>query len=295
MLSRVLFVSLITATISLPLSAQQPEPKALDAIIRTDYIPGTGTTVATSLTIQFSRADLQFRQSDGVAEATVILTGRITAADGRSVGRAIEELLVVRRPVDQSGALQAGSLIYNTTVPLVPGRYTLTWAARDVVGGGLGNYSVELNVPASRADALGVSSLILADVLEKIPQRNTAAGQFVIGSSIGSSKVRPKMDQTFRRGDTLGIYMQVYNLQSGAVTERPQGTVTYEIVRGGSDEKILEFTEYFDALSGEASTLLIEKKLKLNAMTPGDYTLQIKVTDTQRNETMTPSATFKVI
>lgn len=259
--------------------------------VRTDYIPVTESTVNASLTIQFNRADLQFRQKDGIAEGLINLTARITTMTGRRIGRTIEEVLEVRGPAEQLAALQQGQAIYNTTVPLLPGRYKLTVVAKDVVGDNLVNYDVALNVPAFDEDVLSTSSLILADQLEKIPTRSTGAGQFVIGSS----KVRPKVDETFKRTDTLGIYMQIYNFEADETTMKPQGTVTYQINRNGSNEKVLEFTEDVNALTGGASQMVIEKKLKLDSMAPGEYTLQIKVTDSKRNETLTPSAKFKVI
>jgi GWxTD domain-containing protein len=259
--------------------------------VRVDYIPVTESTVNTSITIQFNREDLQFRQDKGLAEGLINLTARITTMTGRRIGRTVEEVLEVRGPAEELAKLQVGKSIYNFTVPLLPNRYKLTVVAKDVVGDNLVNYDVALNVPAFDEDVLSSSSLILADVLEKIPTRSTGVGQFVIGSS----KVRPKVDETFKRSDLLGIYMQVYNFEPDEATMKPKGTVTYEIVRNGSNEKVLEFTEDVSALTGGAAQMVIEKKLKLEGLTPGEYTIQIKVTDQKRNETLSPSAKFKVI
>jgi GWxTD domain-containing protein len=260
--------------------------------VRVDYIPVTEATVNTSLTIQFNREDLQFRQKEGLAEGLINLTARVQTMTGRRVGRLIEEVLEVRGPAEQLSALQTGKAIFNTTIPLLPGqRYKLTVGAKDVVGDNMVNYDVALNVPTFSENELSVSTLILADQLEKIPTRSTGAGQFVIGSS----KVRPKVDETFKRGEMLGIYMQVYNFEADETTQKPQGSVKYEITRNGSNEKVLEFSEDVSALSGGASQMVIEKKLKLDALAPGEYTLQITVTDKKRNETLAPSAKFKVI
>lgn len=259
--------------------------------VRVDYIPVTESTVNTSITVQFNREDLQFRQKDGVAEGLINLTARITTMTGRRIGRTIEEVLEVRGPAEQLAALQTGKAIFNTTVPLLPNRYKLTIVAKDVVGDNLVNFDVALNVPAFSEDALSTSSLILADQLEKIPTRSTGSGQFVIGSS----KVRPKVDEIFKQSEMLGIYMQIYNFEADETTQKPSGSVTYEIIRNGSSEKVLEFTEDVAALTGGASQLVIEKRLKLDTMAPGEYTVQIKVNDKKRNETITQSAKFKVI
>jgi len=263
----------------------------LPMLVRTDYIPVTESSVLASLTIQFNKEDLQFRQKEGLAEAMINLTARITTMTGRRIGRTIEEVLEIRGPAENLATLQTGKSIYNTTVSLQPGKYKLTVVAKDVVGENLVNYDVALNVPAFSEDELSVSSLILADQLDKVPTRSIGDGMFVIGST----KVRPKLDETFKQSDSMGIYMQLYNFEADETTRKPEGTVTYEVVRNGSNEKVLNFTQDVNELRGGASQLIIENKLPLANMALGEYTLNIKVTDKKRNETLTSSAKFKVI
>ena len=47
--------------------------------VRADFIPVTGSSVLSNITIQFERKDLQFKQKDGVSTATVNIYGRITS------------------------------------------------------------------------------------------------------------------------------------------------------------------------------------------------------------------------
>ena len=77
--------------------------------------------------------------------------------------------------------------IYQKTLPLKPGRYRLNIAAKDVVGGNQTTFEMALDVPHIEDDQLGVSSVILADIIEKVPTKNIGTGPFVIGTS----KVRP--------------------------------------------------------------------------------------------------------
>ena len=61
------------------------------------------------------------------------------------------------------------------------------------------NYEMALDVPRFEDDKLASSSLILADLIEKVPTKSIGTGQFVIGTS----KVRPRLSETFtpRRED----------------------------------------------------------------------------------------------
>jgi hypothetical protein len=42
------------------------------------------------------------------------------------------------------------------------------------------------------------------------------------------------------------------------------------------------------------SQVTVEKLLPLNTLSPGQYTLRLKVTDKNRNQTLTPSVQFTV-
>jgi GWxTD domain-containing protein len=257
--------------------------------VRADFIPVTGNSVLSNITIQFDRKDLQFKQRGGVASATVNLYARITSLSRRPVNW-FEDTVSVEVPSDLLQQAVQGQSIYQKSVPLQPGRYRLNVAAKDLVGGNTTNFEMALEVPRIEDDKLGQSSLILADILEKVATRNIGTGQFVIGTS----KVRPRVDDTFRRDEKLGIYLQLYNFQADATTKKPNGTVEYVITKTGSDEKIFEFSEEISTLSRASSQVVIEKLLPLQSLQPGSYTLKMRVVDKTRNQTLTPSATFTV-
>ena len=93
----------------------------------------------------------------------------------------------------------------------------------------------------------------------------------------------------------MGIYFKVYNLGADQATHKPDGTVTYELVRSGSNERIFDFTEELGEIpDASASQLTIEKFLPLRTLLPGQYTLRMKIFDKSRNQTLTPTAKFTV-
>jgi len=257
--------------------------------VQADYIPVTGSSVLTNITIQFDRKDLQFKDKEGVSTASVNLYGRITTMSGRPVTY-FEDLVQVPVPTEMLQQAMNGVNIYQKQLPLKPGRYRLNVAAKDVVGGNMTSYPVALDVPHLDDDTLGASSLILADLIEKVPTKNIGVGQFVIGTS----KVRPRLGDTFKRDEKLGIYVQFYNFQADEKTHKPNGTVEYEITRNGSNEKVFDYSEEVATLPGGASQVTVEKILPLKSLAPGTYTLKMKVTDKLRNQTLTPSATFTI-
>jgi GWxTD domain-containing protein len=261
--------------------------------VRADYIPVTGASVLTFITVQFDRKDLQFKQKEGVSSATVNIYATITSMSRRPVAR-FEEVVNVDVPTELLQQAMAGSSIYQRQQPLAPGRYRLVVAAKDLVGGTQTTYEKVLDVPRIDEDHIMNSSIILADVIEKVPTKSIGTGQFVIGSS----KVRPRMNESFKQNEKLGLYLQLYNFEADEKTHKPEGTIEYEIVKNGpngSNEVVMpSYSEELSALKGGASQIVIEKLLPLTEMAPGQYTLKIKVTDKKRNQTLTPSATFTV-
>jgi GWxTD domain-containing protein len=251
--------------------------------VRTDFIPVTPASIYTNVTLQFDRRDLQFQQKDGVAKATINLYGRISTMSRRVVS-VFEDVISVE-------GLSELSAVYQKTLPLAPGRYRLNIAAKDITGGTTGSYETAIDVPQFAEDKLSASSLILADLIERVPARNIGAGQFVIGDT----KVRPRLSETFRNDEKLGIYVQLYHFAPDARTNKPSGVVEYRITRNGTETAVLDYTEDASALEGSASQVTVQKWLPLKDLTPGSYTLRVKVTDQNRGQVVTPSATFTIV
>ena len=258
--------------------------------VHVDYIRMTESTVQTGVTVQLENKDLQFQQKEGVGKAVVNMYARITSMSRRPVN-VWEEPVTIETPAEMLQETLKRSSIYHHAVFLAPGTYRLNVVVKDVVGGTMNNYEMPLHVPRFEEDKLASSSLILADLIEKVPTRNIGTGQFVIGDS----KVRPRLDDTFRRDEKMGIYIQFYNFQADDKTGKPDGSIDYEIVRNGNNQKIFDLSEEVRSLPGAAAQqVTVEKLLPLRTLEPGQYTLKMKVTDRLRNQILTPSATFTV-
>jgi GWxTD domain-containing protein len=258
--------------------------------VQADFIKVTNSTILTNVTLQFENKDLQFQLKDGVQRAAVNIYARITTMSRRRVSF-FEDTVTHDIPPDMLPQVVGKSSVYQKQIPLAPGTYRLNVVVKDVIGGNMNNYEMALNVPHFDDEKLSSSTLILADVMEKMPPRSIGMGPFVIGSL----KVRPRLNDTFRHDEKLGIYLQLYNFGPDEKTQKPNGTIEYEVVKNGSNEKIFNFTEEIAKVpDASAQQVTIEKLLPLQALKPGQYTLKMKVTDKNRNQTLTPSATFTV-
>jgi GWxTD domain-containing protein len=257
---------------------------------RADYIRVTDSTILTTVTIEFQRRDLQFQQKDNISKATVNIFGRITSITGRVVNT-FEDPVTIEVPSDLLQKALDGASIYQKEIPLAPGLYRLNLVCKDITGGNMTTYPMALNVPHFDDEKLSASSLILADLIEKVPTKSIGTGQFVIGDT----KVRPRLTDTFDRDEKLGIYTQFYNFSPDQKTNKPNGSIEYDITKSGAKDPVLHYTEAVTAIPGASSQqVTVEKLLPLQSLVPGQYTLKMKVTDNNSNQVLTPSANFTV-
>jgi GWxTD domain-containing protein len=258
--------------------------------VRVDYIKVTDATVYANITILFKNSDLNYQTKDGIAKATVNIYGRVTSLTRRPVNW-FEDTVTASIPAEMLQKDMNGSQIYSKRIGLAPGTYRLNIVAKDTVGNTMNTYEQALRVPLYDDEQLAASSVILADELERVPLKSIGTGPFVIRSS----KVRPRVNDTFKRDETMGIYTELYNLGGDQKTHKPQGTIEYEVINNADNKVVLSQTEDLQSIPNASPFLVtIEKKLPLRVLQPGKYTLRMKVVDKLNNQSITPSAQFTV-
>src|SRR3974390_2108005 len=113
---------------------------------RADYIRITDSTILTTVTIEFQRRALQFKQKDNVSTATVNIFGRITSITGKVVNT-FEDPVTIEVPAEMLQKALDGASIYQKEIPLAPGTYRLNIVCKDITGGNMTTYPMALNVP----------------------------------------------------------------------------------------------------------------------------------------------------
>ncbi len=258
--------------------------------VRIDYVRVTESSVLANITVQFENRDLQFQKKEGVEKSLVTLFGRVTSMTRRPI-TTFEKPLEVNAPPDMLAKYAQQKEIFQQSVPLAPNRYRLNIVAKDTISGNMNNYEVALDVPHFDEDKLGSSSLIIADRIEALPTTSIGGGMF----AIGDVKVRPRVGNMFTKDEKMGIYLQVYNFGPDEKTQKPSGSIEYEIDKVGTNEKVTDFSEEVTSIrNASASQVTIEKLLPLSSLPAGTYTLKVKAIDKNRNQTVMQQANFTV-
>jgi len=263
--------------------------------VLTDFIKVTGDTVLVPVTIQMKNRDITFANKDGVQRGTVNIFGRVTTLTGR-IAQTFEDTVQADIPAELLAKAAENSQVYWKALPLRPGRYRIDLVVKDVNGDRKGTWSRGIQVPDFEDDRLETSSLIVADVMEPVAAKNVGTGNFVIGAT----KVRPRVPPadgkpaSFKRGQKLNFWMQVYNLSVDDKTHKASATVEYNVVNTATNKPVIHTIESTDAMGNVGNQVTLQKTLSAANLDPGVYRIQIKVNDNISKQTVDPTATFSV-
>ncbi len=256
---------------------------------RFDFLRITSDTVLVPITVQIPVRQLSFQEKDGVDSASMNIFARITTLSGRIV-QTIEDTLRADYPIALLQKSLGTSRIYQKAVPLSPGLYRLDVVVKDVNSGNVGVVNTRLAVPRFQDDELSSSSLILADDIQRVSTQDIGLGQFVLGDV----KVRPRLDQTFAVDDSIGIFLQVYNLKVDDKTHKADASVEYRVTKEKETVPTLKFDIPADKVPQHGEEMTIENRITLASLPPGKYQLAVAVTDNLAKQTITPTTDFTV-
>ncbi|HYE24294.1 MAG TPA: GWxTD domain-containing protein [Clostridia bacterium] len=263
--------------------------------VRTDFVRVTGDTVLVPVTVQMKNKDITFVNKDGVQRGAVNIFGRVTTLTGR-IAQTFEDTVARDIPEGLFERDVQFSSIYWKALPLRPGRYRIDIVLKDVHGDRKGTWSKGIYVPEYSEDKLASSTLILADLMERVSAKSVGAGNFVIGNT----KVRPRVDAAdgkpaaFKKDQKLNIWMQVYNLSVDEQTKKPSANIEYEVVNAQTNKSVFKMAETTDQLGNVGEQVTLEKTVALNNLDPGLYRLVVKINDNVSKQTINPSARFQV-
>jgi GWxTD domain-containing protein len=263
--------------------------------VRTDFVKITSDTVLVPITVQLRNRDITFTNKDGVQHGVVNIFGRLTTLAGK-VAQTFEDTVVADVPAELLPREVENSKIYSKAVPLRPGRYRLDLVVKDVNGDRMGTWSRSIIVPDFSDDKLASSSLILADDVEPVPSRSVGTGMFVIGTT----KVRPRVapsdgkPMSFKRGQKVNFWMQVYNLSLDEKTHKPSATFEYDIVNAATNKEVVHAVDSSEKMGNIGEQVTLQKTVQAANLDLGVYRVQIKINDNISKQTLGPSATFAV-
>ncbi len=243
----------------------------LDFDLRVDFFRQSDDRVITAFTVQASNKELKFDLVGGLETAKMNIFGQVTAVSGKRSG-IFEDSVTTNATTEELIDAKDRKSIYQKAIALTPGTYKVSVAVRDVVTGNRGIRSLGFTVPKYEENKLDTSTLILASTLRVTTDRDLG-GSFVIGNT----KVIPNLSGVYKKGQQVGIYMQIYNAGVDQTTLRPSVDVNYVLLKGGKE--ILNQPETWEGLSDSGQRLTLARLLSTDKLVPGDYEIKVKIKD----------------
>ncbi|HKX27101.1 MAG TPA: GWxTD domain-containing protein [Blastocatellia bacterium] len=271
--------------------SELPKP-SFDILGATMYISKlrvTESAVLVSFTVQMDNQDLVYKEVGGLPQAAINIYAKITDVAGRRKGQ-FEDVVTSSSTPEALDVVMQQKSSYQKNVILPPGNFKVDLVVRDVNSGKTDVLKLGFEVPKYEENKLSASSLILASRIEPINGR-LATGQFVFGSL----KVIPNATREFKQDQTLGIYMQVYNVAIDQATLRPSVDIEYILTQ--KDKEVLRIKE--DGKNGLSSInsqqITLARLVSLKGFKPGSYDVQVVIKDNVANQVFTTDKdTFQV-
>ena len=261
------------------------DTSALDVATKVDFYRASDERVMTAITVQTDNNDLTFKDVGGVQTAKLNIYGRVTNLSGRRI-TSFEDPVTTTATVDELSSARDRKSAYQRVLPLAPGNYKVDLLIRDINSGAATVKAIGFEVPKFTAEKLGASTLVLAVKLQAL--NDQLPGMF----SIGPYKVVPNVSGTYKRGQDVGIYMQVYNAGIDQTTLRPAVDVEYVLLKDGKE--VFKQAEDWRGNSDAGQRLTLARLLPTSNLAPGEYEIVVRVRDKVAGQSLTPSARFHV-
>src|SRR5262245_14929389 len=259
----------------------KPSFDTLSAALNINLLRATENAVLTSFTVEMENQDLVYKDIGGLPQAAINIYAKITNVSGRRA-RMFEDVVTSSFTPEAPAIGQQQKSTYNNNIVLPPGTYKIDMVVSDVNSGKTGVLRKGFTVPKYEEGKLSTSTLILAAKIEPLNGRLTS-NQFVLGSL----KVIPNATGEFKQNQTLGVYMQIYNVGIDQATLRPSADIEYVISQ--KSKVVMRIKEDgkngFSSINSQQMTLA--RLVPLKDFKPGFYDIQVTIKDNVLNQTIT--------
>lgn len=228
--------------------------------------------------------DLTFiDEPDGNHKAEFDLMALTFGDNGAAIDTISKTFTIRLRDRRYENALKAG-IVYTATVPIKrAGAYQLRVAVRDTTSARIGSASQFIEVPDINKDRLVLSGLAAFGQKPEDLNRPTTGDLDAVAPD--EDPEAGAATRRLRNGMVLQYGCFIYNARLASTTKRPRLTTQIRLFRDGKEVFQGEVLSYHGPYGIDMRRLPLTGALDLgNGMPPGEYVLQVIVTDTLANE-----------
>ena len=236
--------------------------------------PNSGSIMRSLLYID--PRDLTFNDDAGFHRTSIDVMA-ITFGDNGVPIDQIARTYQIRLPDDDYKRILREGLVYNVTVPVKkPGAYQLRVSLRDSASERVGSASQFIDAPDIKKKRLALSGLVVrGEANAKVSAPNASATE---GREAGDAETSAA-GRHWKPSNVLDYALFVYNAKLDT-TSHPQLMVQMKLFRDGTEVFAGKESKLNPGTQTDMQRLMAGGAIQLGTdMTPGDYVIQIMVTD----------------
>lgn len=247
--------------------------------------------------LHVNAGDLKFEpQPDGTKKAAFAVLAMLFGDNGMVIDQVSRTYtMIVKDDVFES--IQKYGFVYHFSIPVKkPGAYQMRVAIRDSTNGKVGSASQFIEIPNLKKERLTLSGIVLENLSEaQWAKLFSASADKATGGTANVPRTDPMTDTSvrrFRKGSILRYGFEVYNARGGGST-KPDLMMQVRIINEGKVIMTGQKTPIDVTGQTDLDRIKASGALNLtNGLKPGDYILQIIVTDNLAKEKRKISTQF---
>jgi VWFA-related protein len=248
--------------------------------------------------LQIDARDLTFtNEADGTHKSVFDLLA-ITFGDNGVAIDSVGRTYTLQLPDNEYKRVLREGIVYYVTVPLKkPGAYQLRMSLRDTATERIGSASQFIDAPDIKKNRMAISGIVLHG-----ETRGTAAARTPTAGNEGLQQGDPEASPAVRhlsRGMVLTYAYFIYNARLDKTSNRPQLTTQVRLFLDGKQVFTGSQLPYPTGQQADLKRLPVAGGIQLGSdMTPGEYVLQVVVTDLladEKHRITTQSIDFQIV
>ena len=237
------------------------------------YIDNGQRDAVVTILLHIDASKLNFKKTDDRYQAVLDQVGTVLDANKNPVDQFANQLNLDLKPQTYEAALKRG-FVATRRISLKPGTYQVKLFVRQSESGLIGTANDYFDVPDMAGDNLAVSSIFTSGQGGEQGKAGDSAGQ---GSTLSNRQ--------FQRNGQLAYSFVIYNARTEGKNTQPDLEMKIRVLKGAKavftgTPRPVQMGEG----SAPPSRIVTGGALQLGALDPGDYTLEVIVTDKARKK-----------
>jgi GWxTD domain-containing protein len=242
-------------------------------------LKGASQKTYTPIVLKLPYASLSNKIIDDKAYYSINFLVNVSDQKGKVILQKSRDINFHFRP-EILASIQTGIYRFQTALSLNPGEYGLQLFILDNFSGKVGRVSQNISVHDFAQEGLVLSDIVLSPAA------------FETEKSLPQIQVFAESSDTFQSGEEMHIYFEIYNLTLSKNSGKNRFQVEYLILQ---NEKELVRVPHTRIEPSQQKDCQVQTSVMIKNFKPGDYVLEIRVTDENAASSVTGQTLFKIV